>query len=433
MYLDFCSYIGKGWETMKITKQGTKILFDGIPTYSDIQGSNPACHGLMMNMRMIQGVFDDKEDVSRFNRYGKTFCPEQNTEELIASLPAWYAHGIRAITVGFQGGGPCFTLDNYTIQNSPYSEDGMSMDEAYLRRMKRIILAADAIGMVVIVSLFYGAQTRFLKDDDAVYAAVKTASNFLRDEQFTNVIIEIANEYDITCFNRHPVLHTPKGIVYLIEVAQRESGGMYVGCSGTGGHFNEEICKASDIILIHGNDNGRQRVYNLIEKCKQIKPARPIVINEDSQALGNMAMAVDSYVSWGYYNNMTKQEPPTYWEITKGEDEFFALRTSEMLGLTENKLSLEDQFYLQGLESHMTYDGKRWIRLASLYPEKILCVAFYRNGEFVGKAWDDPFMLNSVGSNWLQMAFPEEIKTGETWKAVITLVTGETVEKTATV
>ena len=414
---------------MKISTQGTKILLDGKLTYSEISQSNPACHGLLMNMRMIQGVFDDKKDVQRFNRYGKIFSPEQNTKELIEALPAWYDHGIRAITVGFQGGGPCFSLNNYTIENRPYSEDGTSIDPAYRQRMKDIILAANQIGMVVIVSMFYGAQTRFLKDDNAVYAAVKSVSNFLRDEKFQNVIIEISNEYDVTCFNRHPVLHLPQGIVSLIEMAKRESGGMYVGCSGTGGNFNEAICQASDIILIHGNDQNRQRLYNLIQKCKTIKPERPIVINEDSQALSNMVVAVDEYVSWGYYNNMTKQEPPTYWGITKGEDQFFALRTKELLGIQKNTLALEDCFHLQGLEPHMTYEGKRWIRLASLYPETINNVAFYRNGELVGKAWDDPFMLNSVGSNWLQSAFTEEIKSGETWKAVVTLHTGEVIEK----
>lgn len=73
-------------------------------------------------------------------------------------------------------------------------------------RMKRIIEAADELGMIVIVSFFYGAQTRFLKDDDAVKAAVKTASNWLRDEKFSNVIIEIANENNEANYVIHPIL-----------------------------------------------------------------------------------------------------------------------------------------------------------------------------------------------------------------------------------
>ncbi len=34
-----------------------------------------------MNARMIQGVFDDCQDISRFNRYGKKFSPERKVEK----------------------------------------------------------------------------------------------------------------------------------------------------------------------------------------------------------------------------------------------------------------------------------------------------------------------------------------------------------------
>ena len=187
-----------------------------------------------MNARMIQGVFDDKAEPERFQRFGKHFSPEQNTDDLIAALPQWYAHGLRAITVGFQGGGPCFTVDNNTIENNPYAADGSSLDSRYLSRMEKLIRAADDEGMVVIVSLFYGAQTRFLRDDKAVMQAVKTAANWLRDQEFTNVILEVANEHDIPDFRRHPILYTEEGMVTLLEIARRESGGLPVGVQRNG-------------------------------------------------------------------------------------------------------------------------------------------------------------------------------------------------------
>lgn len=413
--------------------QDDRFLINGRLTYSELPNANAKDHGLLMNARMIQGIFDEKEDVKRFDRYGKHFSPDQNTDELVAALPQWYAKGLRAITVGFQGGGPCFTINNYTIQNNPYSEDGTEMDPAYLTRMKRVIDAADEIGMIVIVSFFYGAQTRFLKDDLAIMQAVKTASNWLRDQKFTNVIIEIANEHDVPEFKCHPIVYSAKGVAQLIEIAKRESGGLPVGCSGMGGSYEDEIAEASDVILLHGNDQTSQRMYNMILKAKAVEPKRPIVFNEDSQSVSRVSVAFREGVSWGYYNNMTKQEPPVYWEITPGEDAFFASRVAIELGLEEAPENLEDQFYLQGLEPHMTYEGKRWIRLASLYPEKIDYVEFYRNEELVGRAYDDPFMLNSVGSNWLQKEFPDEIKAGEVWKAKIMLHSGETVEKVVTV
>lgn len=413
----------------KLALSGRAFRINGRPTYAEIPGCDAAYHGLLMNARMIQGVFDDRENPRRFDRFGRSFDPERNANDLAAALPAWYAQGLRAITVGFQGGGPCFTTDNGTICSSPYREDGSAIDSACLARMDRIIRSADDVGMAVIVSFFYGAQTRFLADDDAVLRAVKTASNWLRDQQYQNVIIEIANEHDVENYRLHPILYTVDGIVRLIQMAQRESGGMLVGCSGTGGYFNVDIAQASDVILIHGNDQSRQRLWQLIQKAKAIVPARPVLVNEDSQALSNMAVCMREGVSWGYYNNMTKQEPPTDWGITPGEDRFFAMRMALTLGLAPKAPEKTDRFYLQGLEEDATCDGKRWIRVAALYPEEIDYVSFVRDGQIVGRAYDDPFTLGSVGSNWYQPPFPEEIKPGERWSARIHLRDGSLLEK----
>ncbi len=412
-----------------LTIEGTKFLVNGKLIYSEIENCPEAYHGLLMNSRMIQGIFDDKQDVGRFNRYGKQFDAENNTDELIASLQQWYDCGLRAITVGFQGGGPCFTIDNETIQNNPFSSDGKTIDPAYLARMKKVILAADEIGMVVIVSYLYGSQTRFIKDDLSIMQAVKTASNWLRDEKFTNVIIEIANEHDVRQFKIHPIVYLEHGVLDLINIAKTESGGIPVGCSGLGGTFDPEITKASDVVLIHGNDQSRQCLYNLIENCKSVAPTKPIVCNEDSQALSNMAVCFHEGVSWGYYNNMTKQEPPVYWGVTEGEDAFFALRMAITLGIDVSLPILEDQFYLQGFEEHMTYEGKRWIRLASLFPEKINYVEFYRNGVLFATAYDDPFTINKI-QNWWQGP-TMDIKSNENWEAKVYLTDGSVITKTS--
>lgn len=407
--------------------EGSKFLINGKKVYSEIPGCPEKYQGLLMNARFIQGIFEDKKEPERFSRFGREFDPESNTEELIEALPEWYQYGLRGFTVGFQGGGPCFTIDSQTIENNPFSEDGKHMNPVYLNRMKKIINAADELGMVVIVSCFYGPQSRFLKDDRAVMEGVKTAANWLRDEKFTNVIFEIANEHDIDAYKVHPILYNDQGIVELIEIAKRESGGLPVGCSSTGAYFSPEITNASDVILIHGNNMSRQVFYNQIMQVKELQPNRPIVCNEDSQALSNMQVALDEGVSWGYYNNMTKQEPPTVWKITPGEDTFFALRMAESLGISKHELVPEEQFYLQGLEKNEEWEGKRWIRLASICPEKISQVRFYRNEELVHRAYDDPFSIHFL-FNWIQKPF-EGIVSGERWKAVVMLTDGTEITK----
>ena len=413
-----------------ISIQGESFLINGKLVYTDIPNSNPNAHGLLMNARFIQGIFDDKANPQRYVRWGKkTWDPAQHTADLVAALPEWYQYGLRAFTVGLQGGGPCFTVDNLDIENNPFGEDGKQLDPAYTGRLDTLIRGADEVGMVVIVSYFYGAQTRFLKDGRAVRNAVSTASRFLRDRGYTNVLIEIANEYDVPPFQQHPLLYYPEGVATLIDLAREESGGMAVGCSGKGYSYNREIAEASDYILIHGNGTTRQRYYKMITDIQSWNLNKPIVCNEDSQAIGQLEVAYKTRTSWGYYNNMTKQEPPADWTVTKGEDLFFAMRMAQGIGIDVPELPFEEQYYLQGLEPDWEDGGERWIRVASLYPESINYVDFYRNGELFYTAYDEPFTINFI-TNWRQGGVKVKPDDKE-WKAVIHLRNGEALEKIA--
>jgi len=263
-------------------------------------------------------------------------------------------------------------------------------------------------------------QARRLRDGRAVRDAVTTASRFLKEGGYGNVLIEIANEMNIGPFrDHHPLIYYPEGMAALIDLARQESGGLPVGCSGAGGYIDREVAEASDVILIHGNGCTRQRLYTMIQAVRSWGLGRPIVCNEDSQAIGQLEVAFKTRASWGYYNNMTKQEPPADWSITPGEDTFFAHRLAEGLGIPVPALSLEEQYHLQGLEPHMQYEGERWIRLASLYPETIHFVDFYRNGELVYTAYDEPFTIH-FQSNWRQGPWAVRADDRE-WKAVIHL------------
>ncbi len=51
--------------------QDESFLINGQLTYAEIAGSNPNAHGLLMNARFIQGIFDDKADPGRFDRFGR--------------------------------------------------------------------------------------------------------------------------------------------------------------------------------------------------------------------------------------------------------------------------------------------------------------------------------------------------------------------------
>ncbi|MBE6936802.1 MAG: glycoside hydrolase family 5 protein [Ruminococcaceae bacterium] len=406
----------------KLMIDGRRFCLNGVPVYQELPDCPPQYHGLLMNARFIQGVFDDRENPRQFDRFGLTFDAEENTDALIAALPQWYESGLRAITVGFQGGGPCFTMENTGIANSPFSPDGGRIDPAYLARMERIIAAADEIGMVVIVSLFYGAQCRFFRDDAAIRRAVETACAWLKALSPTNVILEIANEFEFFVFDDYPILQNAESMAALITFAKAASGGLPVGCSGSGGYFSQVVAEASDVILVHGNSQSRQQFAALLKKALAVRPARPVLCNEDSPSLMAMEVALRHGVSWGYYNNLTKQEPPTRWGILPGMDACFAARMRERLGIPGGDVP---EYAFTGLAPHETVQGKRWIGIAALHPERIDRVEFTRNGSLYDICYLDPFTVHFM-ENWRQGAV-EDCRPGEVWRADIFLTDGSVV------
>lgn len=408
--------------------KGGQFLINGRETYSEIARSRPQAHGLLMNARFIQGIFDDAAGRGRYARWGRDrFDPEENTSALIAALPEWRRHGLRAFTVGFQGGGPCFTVPNPEIDNNPFGADGRHFDSAYASRMDRLIRGADAAEMVVIVSYLYQGQVGRLEDGRAVRRAVMAASRFLKEGGYTNVLVEVANENDTAPYAAHPIVQTPEGMASLIDLARAESGGLAVGCSGGGGYLAKEIVQSSDVVLFHSNGRSRQQLSNMVRQIGEWAPDRAAVCNEDSQAIGNMQASMDCGASWGYFNNMTKQEPPADWRILPGEDRFFALRMAMGVGIGVEEPPEEEQYYLAGFEPAASFQAQRWVRLAALYPERIDRVLYYRDGSLFYTAYDEPFSVNFV-SNWRQQAVTGTDRDRE-WRAVICLADGRTLER----
>lgn len=410
----------------KLSIKGNDFYINGKPVYDEIEGC-PRSKGLLMNARFIQGIFDDKTERKRFNRFNKLFDADSNTDEFIAALPEWYEYGLRAITVGIQGGMPVFTIDVQTIDNNPFGSDGLSFDEAYVNRLDKIIRAADSLGMVIIINFLYWAQALRFKSEDSLVSALKCAAAFLKKGNYTNIIIDVANEYNIEMWNDLTIIKNPKNMKRLIELVREESGGMLVGSSGGGGLADKEVVDASDVVLIHGNGLTGGEYYDYILQVQKMAPNKPILCNEDSPCISRLDIAHLTHTSWGHYDNFTKQEPPCDWGITKGQDFFFARRMARVLGIHIEALPLEDQFYLQGLESNTIWQGKRWIRLAAEYPEKINYVNFYRNREFIYRSYDEPYFLYRETS-WIQRPWIVS-KDDKIWTAEVVLYDGMTVVK----
>lgn len=404
--------------------QGRDFYINGKKTYTELAGSSSNVHGLLFNCRFIQGIFEDKNPANKgkYDRFGKVFSPDAHTDEMIASLPSWYEKGVRAITVGLQGGGPIYTYGDWSVIDSGcFSKDGKQMDSGYCERLTRVIKACDELGMLVIVSILYQAQAHLFEDGVAIAEAVKTACGFLKDLPYDNIIIEIANEQDVGDFVNHPIISSGEGMGTLLRLAKEWSGGRFaVGSSGGGGSWKPEIVSNSDVILVHGNGLRRREYYDFIRTVENYAPDKPIVCNEDSQCFSQLGVCKATHTSWGYYNNMTKQEPPADWGITRGEDEFFAKRLEQLIYGREDG---ENEYYLQGFETDLHIEQRRYIKLASLYPEKIDYVEFYEDDKLLYTAFDEPFMLYALNT-WEQKPYivPKGVKR---FTAVIHTHSGE--------
>ena len=139
-------------------------------------------------------------------------------------------------------------------------------------------------------------------------------------------------------------------------------------------------------------------------------------------------VAFNSGTSWGYYNNLSKQEPPANWGIANAEDLFFARRMARGLGIIIPAITEEEKYVLDGATGPYELNGERWIRLSAEFPETINYVDFYKNGSLIDRAWQEPFYVN-YENTWIQDGC--KTKKGDEWKAVIYLNDGGTIERAA--
>lgn len=277
--------------------------------------------------------------------------------------------------------------------------------------------------MLVIVSFFYQAQIQYLENDGAILEASKTACQALRELEYDNVIIEIANEYNILDAHvKDTALIKGKNMAaWIRKVREWTDGRFAVGSSAGGIYADKEVILASDISLVHGNTARRQELHDFVRRIRSWKPEQPVVVNEDSPLFTHLEVAVEDHFSWGYYNNMTKQEPPCDWGITRGEDEYFAQRLSGLIGIS--RPDMENEVYLQGFEPEMTIAGGRYVRAACRRPELIDRVRFYEDDTLLDVAYAEPFMLYSQAT-WIQEPyFPS--KGAAAFRAEVVMLDGQ--------
>jgi hypothetical protein len=331
----------------EVAIDGDKWLINGKPTYEGREYNGWKIEGLLLNSRMIQAVFDDENEITRpLFKYPDTgkWDPDRNTSEFVAAMPEWTKRGLSGITVGLQGGNPLESLrtanreilatvgidaDDSVIFSHPWDNSAFdpngNLKKRYLDRLKRVLDRSDELGLAVILSLFYCGQDQRLKDEAAIRKAVEEACGWVLEQGYTNVVIEIANEYDIPYYE-HEIIR-PHRISELINLAKEMTQNgrrLLVGASYLGGIPNDDVVGVSDLALLHGNWlKSPPMIRRAVEMTRRLPSYRtmPVLYNEDvfydfELPDNNFLGAVSSYAGWGFLDSKPGfQRIPTNWRI----------------------------------------------------------------------------------------------------------------------
>ena len=333
-----------------VSISGDRFLINGRPTYAGRVWRDLRIEGLLLNSRMVQGIFDDLNPAT----VGRWAYPDtgkwdaaRNTREFVAAMPQWRAHGLLAFTLNLQGGSPQGYSKEQPWINSAFAPDG-SLRPDYLARLAAILDEADRLGMVVILGYFYFGQDQHLTDEAAVLCAVDRATRWILDHGYTNVVIEVNNECDVGSYD-HAILCPARVAELITRVKAMEQKGrrLLAGTSWSGGRVpDDKVLAVSDFALVHGNgknDPGRIRTMIEATRARTAWHTMPLVVNEDDhfdfeQADNHFLAALGLRASWGYFDPGNSdyvdgyQCPPVNWGINTPRKQAFFNLAAEITG-----------------------------------------------------------------------------------------------------
>jgi hypothetical protein len=279
--------------------------------------------GKLMNLRLAQALYHDEW------LKGSAFDPLANTDAVIGALEFYRSHGVLMINVSLQGGAPGESGQIYGkgikngfrygesegIHVSAFRNDG-SLKPEWMARLEKLIRAADAAGMVVNVLYFYQGQDELFDNPEAIHAAARNATDWLIDRKFRNVIIDVANEWDLPGDRWDFAGHIPSQIVTLIREirarfeAKNADFALPIGASSDGRmEYPESMMTLVDVVFIHGNGRTPEQKTARLRELAEVP--RPVMFNEDDNGrattLANLkketasaTAAFDLGAGWGY-------------------------------------------------------------------------------------------------------------------------------------
>ena len=340
--------------------QGGDFAINGRLTYAGRRYRGMRIEGLLLNSRMVQGIFDDRNAATRPQwRYPDgPWDAERNTREFIQAMPQWRARGLNALTLNLQGGSPYGYSREQPWINSAFDGQG-TLDAAYLRRLAALLDAADEQGLIVILGLFYFGQFDLFASDRAIWQAVDNIVDWLLAQRYAHVLIEVGNEVDIT---RKPYGYGASVVAVerCHEVMRRiqartqgqvdaPAGRLLVSTSLKGNSIPpSDILRVADFILLHGNGvEDPARIGAMVRACRGHASfqGQPILFNEDDHYAfdaprNNMMAALSEHAGWGFFDYRRAgegyaegfQSVPVDWTISSARKKAFFDLVTDVTG-----------------------------------------------------------------------------------------------------
>ncbi|MGH9722085.1 MAG: hypothetical protein ACRD8O_17900 [Bryobacteraceae bacterium] len=261
-------------------------------TYSGSEHRRQA-QGKLMNLRLAQALYHDEWLTER------PFDPNANTGAVIAALDFYKSHGVLMINVSLQGGaagidGKIYGLDRRNghrygpgkgVHVSAFRPDG-SLKPEWMQRLGRLLAAADTRGMIVNVLYFYQGQDELFDSTEAIQAAARNATDWLIDHKFRNVIIDVANEWDLRGDRWDMGRYIPENILQLIQDVRdrfqkkRADYALPISVSSDGRmNYPASFTDAVDFVLLHGNGRTPAQKSQRVAGLEDVP--RPVLVNED--------------------------------------------------------------------------------------------------------------------------------------------------------
>ncbi len=422
------SYASNKKRHTAVSIKGNQFLINGLPTYkgrtwTTAKGESFKVEGLLMNSRMVHGIFDDLNPETR----GQWAYPDtkkwdanRNTKEFLEAMPTWREFGLLSFTINLQGGCPYGYCRTQPWDNSAFAPDG-SLRIDFMKRLELVLDKADELGMVPIVGLFYFGQDERLANADAVKKAVANAVQWILDKGYTNVIVELSNECDVTAYD-HDILKCENihELIILAKSIKKDGRSLYVGTSHKGNTVPlSSIIEVSDYVLLHGNGVIKpERKKELIDAVRALDVYKnvPIVNNEDDRTWrsqnwdeygNNMAVSVQNYVSWGYFDfreekensmfNEGFQSIPVNWQISSERKQSFFDLLAKVTGYPGTPKLIMNWSNEPGKVSVIVQHAKKFPAIKE--------VSLWVNNKIVQKITNAPydFALSKMPQKWHQV------------------------------